>query len=422
MIGVNMRRHLLTIPTHKVCTEAIESYIKGLSSFDNSKNRKVVLVILDSSAPSSFEENHKILLKYRNNIEEVDFYHIKQEEFDCLVYNYLKKRVEKIPQRLLFGNEFSYGKMMNRLFMVSSILECDFLHRRDSDTYLQDYMGKIVDPLEIEFEFLGNTHYDGKIYMVGSSYIGDWGIDYSDVSDDFPLLKRLFRLSKKDYTEEELEKYILDKYINGSREFYAGKDELSFRKANYIDAGNYSIYEIFKYIPMNPSENTSGTDYIFHELLDLFKYSKMFHNRRVMHEYANDRYSLLSTDLYNEAKLYSRLVGVYNKVAINRIKDLEHPLTFESLNQHLIDSYLVSIDSDYVKQEIFRVIEEFELAYRQINDTKYNNFLDCIKRNHFDIAMKVEYKIKNHIQLLKLWEKIINSLRGNEKILKNFKI
>lgn len=419
-----MRLHMFTIPTHKECVKSILSHVEELVGFNKCAcyDELPVLVILDSSEPKAFTENHLALKKATGRLLHNKIYHVQQKEFDYLVNEYLEKDFNLKIRELLFGTEFSYGKMMNRLFLIAMMLRCDYLHRRDSDTYVQEYEGYIVNPFETELSFLGNTLDDNNIYMVGSSYIGDWGIDYSQISDDFQLLKKLFKLSKKSYTEEQLEQYIVDKYINGSKEYYQGKDEFSFKKSNYIDAGNYALYKIYNHIPMNPSENTSGTDYVFHDILSLFRNAKIFHNRRVIHEYDPLRYSLIPLDLYNEAKLYSRLVGIYNRLAINELSVCNEKINMENLNKKLMKAYGNCLKEESIKEEIFNTLQEFEQAYRMIDQPSYNQFLDYITLNSNNIIDNVQFKIKNHILLMSEWERVREKLNGKSYLLRQFEI
>lgn len=414
-------KHLFIIPTHKECISAIEGYLTELISIGSYTN--LVFVLLDSSKKEDFCKNHQKLLEYRRKVSDLSIYHVKQELLDRIIIESLEGNLSEKIINLLVGETFSYGKMMNRIAIIANLLGCNYIHRRDSDTRPQLFQNMSVSSLEIELKLLGSYWENKQIFMVGSSYVGDWGIDYSELSDDMNLLKKLFKLSKSNYTEEQLEDYIINKYINGSSDFYHGIDYYSFQQNNYIDAGNYSLYKIFNFIPVNPAINTSGTDYIYHELLEIYDYSKLFHNRRVVHEYSKNRYQLIPNNLYNEAKLYSRLVGIYNKKMCKYVqRKLQECNDFKNIRQLMIEGYNSLLSIEDMKNEVTKMISEFEHTYREIANKKYDDFLLSFDFNFDKIYENVKLKISNYIILLEYWDSIVSLTKNNCSLLGNLKI
>lgn len=404
-------KHILIIPTHLEAKDAIIDHVQELR--DISHLEEWAYVILDSSSKEDRHINEEAILECKKKMPDLRIYHIIQDEFDCAIKTVIHD--QRIFD-LLIGNQFSYGKMMNRISMIAIILDADYIHRRDSDTFIQ----KDASPLEIENIFLGSQFEDKEIMMVGSSYCGNWGIDYSDI-EDFSILKKLFRLSKPYYSDEQLTKYINDKYVMGSKEKYEGKDFFSFLQSDYIDAGNFSYQNIFKYIPVNPAVCTSGTDYIYHDYIDILKKGRLYHNRRVLHQYNDNRYNAIDYTSYTKAKLYSRLVKIFNSQMKKDLMDKK--IDLNNIDVAVSDAYKKILKKDDIDQLLMNMINDFYDSYLSIKDKKYDEILEYIKDNKQDIIESTKSKINDYTILIDHWKDIVNYLSSQfQNELKEFEV
>lgn len=388
------------IPTNKECTKYLKSILAEISFVEEKYNLFFYVVILDSATPNDYSKNHAYLknVKFKNS----KLLHICSQLLDDDITYNLNRRVSNNIIKLVTGNEFSYGKMNNKISIIANILGTDYIHRRDSDVALQYYNNNIVSPLEVEILTFLNTK---NIFMVGSSYIGDWGIDYKKYEDDLDLLLKLFALSKPNYSERELHQYIKEKYIYGCRDNYNGKDDISFKKSNYIDAGNFSIYKIFKYYPVPPAIGVSGTDYFYHFILNNLEKSKIFHNRRVLHKYSEDRYQITSNNTYDLSKLYSRVFTQYN----NEVLDIMTQNKNNVLNkQPLISAYQKTLQNKKVLNNSNDIISRFKEVYID----NYIGDIDFIKNiDNYKVIKKIELDVKEFIILIENWSLIMQNTK-----------
>lgn len=413
MFALNKSMHMYVIPTNRECGENIVSLLDEVRMICEKMNIEFIIVLLDSSIGAVSQKNRYIYKEYCQRYEMLNCYYISQKKFDYYVKNLLESyKFEKDDIELLIGDGISYGKVVNRTSLIATMLGCEYIHRRDSDTRLQ-YLdsGVILAPLELEMKYLGKTSKDipngssnNIIYMVGGSYKGNWGIDYEDLRNQKEQLYSLFRLSKPTWKKEKLEKYINDKYIYGCNENYL-VDEISFEKNGYIDVGNFSLYDIFKKCPVSPAMLTSGTDYFYHSLLNKLPNSKLYHNRRVIHKYDNKRYSDITIENYHLSKAQARCATLFENYLFdsNNKLDINSEHISVNLGKRLME--LAYYDCDH---ELIRILESMITTYAKTDMDKYIRCAKYINENKNKIIKNTKRDILYFGKLCMMWSELIS--------------
>ncbi len=418
-----MDKHLYFIPTNRECSSCIENIFDELEEVKNNiAFSNIYVLLLDSSDKKSQKLNKVAFIKKMEHIGIKHYFYLKQNDCD----DYISSIVCNHPQekkllKLLNGNVFSYGMAANRGFIIAASLGCKFVHRRDSDVFLQN---KNIIPLELELNYLGKSkkdvdklifeNTDSKksqiIYMVGSGYKGNWAIDYEDLCGDIETLIKLFHLSKPKYSRSELVRYINDKYINGTKENYIS-DEFSYKKSSDIDVGNLSIYDIFLKLPFSPAIATSGTDYFYHSILDCYNKSKLYHNRKVLHRYDDSRYDK-NRDMsqYHISKAKSRCSKIYYEKLYSK---LQIDSDKEEINVEKIYNQMINIANLDLVKEQEKVIDSMINIFKNTNLEKYQNMSNTISVNKNNIINQTSKDMIDHAFLIKYWNDIIFSAKNN---------
>ncbi|MGQ2283048.1 DUF6271 family protein [Apilactobacillus kunkeei] len=396
-------KHLYIIPTNRDARESVKSLVNDIKAVINNgllKSNQIYFVLLDSGNDIDFKLNHHQFLKSIRQLT-INSYHIPVTGLDYLLENHLDMDLSQ----LLIGEGFSYGKMVNKISIIANILNAQYIHRRDSDVYIQETRDETT-PLIAEVCAFKN---DPKCMMVGSSYIGAWGIDYSDVEDDIDTLRKLFSLSKPSYTDEQLDDYINNKYILGSKEHFDGNLIFSERKANYIDAGNFALKDIFQYIPVSPADVTSGTDYLYNTVLGKSDWKMLYHNDRVIHRYATDRYQRINHITYGDSKLLSRLMTKVTQTALN---DVKLSSDFKKMNEQLSNSYYVAVHSSDIKTKLMMTVDNFIEVYSTIPHDNYKKIASHISKNKKYYVDKTLNDVSKFILLIDKWESVMQQTRN----------
>lgn len=396
-------KHLYIIPTNRDARDSVKSLVNDIKAVINNgllKSNQIYFVLLDSGNDKDFKLNHQQFLKSIRQLT-INSYHIPVNGLDYLLENHLDMELSQ----LLVGEGFSYGKMVNKISIIANILNAQYIHRRDSDVYIQETQDETT-PLIAEVCAFKN---DPKCMMVGSSYIGAWGIDYSDVEDDIDTLRKLFSLSKPSYTDEQLDDYINNKYILGSKEHFNGNLIFSERKANYIDAGNFALKDIFQYIPVSPADVTSGTDYLYNTVLGKSDWKMLYHNDRVFHRYATDRYQMINHITYGDSKLLSRLM---TKVTQTALDDVKLSSDFKKMKEQLSNSYYFAIHSSDIKTKLMITVDNFIEVYSTIPHDNYKKIASHISKNKKYYVDKTLNDVSKFILLIDKWESVMKQTRN----------
>lgn len=175
-------KHLYAIPTNRDASKSIKGLANDIAvAIDEHVllPEQLIFVLLDSSTPATFDRNHA-QLKASFKALQITCLHIPVSAFDARLNQVLDPKLAA----LVVGSGFSYGKMVNKISIIAHLLGAHYIHRRDSDVYLQANNTQIT-PLIAEMRAFNEND---QFLLVGSSYLGAWGIDYSDVADDLPTL------------------------------------------------------------------------------------------------------------------------------------------------------------------------------------------------------------------------------------------
>lgn len=389
--------HLYVVPTNRRSVESISSLFTEIKDLPNFTG-----ILLDSSEGQDYLDNHNAFLKVKRDLTTV--YHVKQATLDDKLQSALLD--EGIPTaviELVTGNVFSYGRLMNRTSLIAEIFGCRYVHRRDSDTSLQYREGRVVKPIELE-----NRGFSDNKFLVGSSYIGDWGIDYKDVETDMSALKALFSLSKPAYSDAQLEDYITNKYVKGSTDVYHGMDVISSEKTNYIDVGNMAYRDIFRYLPVSPAVLTSGTDYLYLNIFDQLKLPMIYHNRRVNHQYTSNRYDLMSYLKYDQSKALSRVMKVYLSSIIGEIS----AQSMSDLGDSVAQLAREKANSSELAASANRTLTKFVKIYGSLPYTHYKEGAKLIDSMKSELIKKTQADVLEFATLAEMWPSIIKAVEN----------
>jgi len=429
-----MERHIYAIPTHRQCSESLDSLIREVtlseSGFCRDHEVDISVVVVDASEPEAAAKNRAALKTLSTKLNRFNTHHFTVESLDDMCNEALialgaRNREELSP--LLTGNKYSYGMAANRTFLLAAFFGADYLHRRDSDTFLQHTEAKnVLSPLDLELKYLGKKlgpagvvsprasapYLSDRIYMVGSGCVGDWSVDYEDlVEKNIESLYRLVQVSKPAMPYAEIKDYVDRKYVLGSREKYE-RDFLSLKFESFIDVGNSSVFEVYNQLPVSPAVQTSGVEYFFHEVLGALKMPKLYHNRKTIHRYDSGRYDKDKANSYHLTKAKARcLAPLY--ASLYKTIAAEPGEYFESgvFNADKISDCLMLLADKNIRREQEGILTLMANSYTETGITKYVEAAKYILSQKSAILEQSVRDVYNHALLTKEWPNLISWFR-----------
>lgn len=320
-----MKKHVYTIGTErKLVPEFISTYFEEAKIMQEQSGEETELVFVDESESPIAEKNREYLSANRN--DDVKYIYCGRELQSRLFKSIREEISDPSLVDLLDYQGYSYGRVMNKQFLIAGMLGADYLHRRDSDVKIEKemfgypsavenkYLGKCVG----DFRILSGSqqHLDEQIiYMAGSGYSGgsnwkaDFGIFLEQDSDLIYEVAGLFH-----YGDDLLKEYL--KEITEGNISITEKEKF-LPKHNHPKplCGNLAFYEIFKHIPCSTVLSTIGSDNLIRGFLKEMDMPIIYHTNYVYHEFGKERDS---KDIQYLLSYWPRMI---NKLAYYRLID-----------------------------------------------------------------------------------------------------
>ena len=275
-------KHSYWIPTNRRIDSCLYSYIQEIEFCTDQFRIDIPVFILDSGNFEIETLNKSAINILKLKYPKLQLYHLTLNLQKRIIESITKKAAASEWNMCFINDCVNYGAVMNRIFILAAVFGFDVIHRRDSDTFLQE---NCPYPLEFEINYIGKPYRDNepKVYLIGSSYIGEWNLNIKEfvINDD-----KLFHtfLNCLNIPESAHAPYMEETH-NGCKKKYKGDypQYITGQEIKLPEAGNFCVYELFRYFPCMFANYTIGTDYFLFKLAIMFGYPFIFHERRVHH-------------------------------------------------------------------------------------------------------------------------------------------
>lgn len=417
-------KHSYWIPTNRDIKKCLESYLEEIEYCQKKYQMNIPVFILDSGNEKCEKNNLETIIKLRKERPEVVIYYIPFEVQKKLIGHILevsglsKEKYQDcfIPERV------NYGAVMNKIYLLAAALQYDVIHRRDSDTVLQE---NCPYPLEIEIENIGkiNSNFDSdrKVAIVGSGYVGEWNLDIKEFVIGNNALFCTF-LSCLNIPDEGHEDFMKETYEDCEK--YFKEDVFQYvmgEETKMPEAGNFSIYRIFKDFPCLPADYTLGSDYFTFKMAIALEYPVIFHERRVFHTYHEGRKSAENMQCYikslskfcDHSPVYWYFV---NQVALPLMQEKKNKGTeFSNWDMKSILNKFGNgiIDLEDVVIETRK--DNLQRFAREFLSVKYPKEAEQIEQDVDSIIKECKADYVLHGELLKSWKQVIFAAEGENK-------
>lgn len=282
---MNSAPHTYWIPTNRDAGLPVRSYLNEIDYWFRLTGETMPLFLLDSGDADVERRNAGHVALARAAYPHLAIHHVTLERQQAVLGELL--RLADYPPAMLdwiAPRGSNYGAVMNKISLFAAALESNVIHRRDSDTRLQE---NCPYPLEFEMQSLGGGQ-GRRAYIAGSGYVGEWNLDLKPFLQVSPELFSRFWSDMG--VDPSLHQSIYEWVDGNSRALYhADQVDYSNEQGFYMpDAGNMGIRQLHLLFPSLPS-NAMSADYSVFKMAGAFGLPVAYHQRRVVHEYHSGR-------------------------------------------------------------------------------------------------------------------------------------
>lgn len=406
---------LYTIPTNRICLENAISYLKEIS-YVSEKYKETFLYLVLESGFGAVQDKNKQLFEEWNALhpdQKINYLTMDEQEkwIDIILKSYPIEKQEWLRDILLADkNHICYGSILNRTFLIAASLNMQSIHRRDSDTMLDD-SGVVPYPLEYEVTELGKF-YNNKIMLVGSSYMGEWAADFEAIYKKDPNL--LYRHVALNYPHRPM-----SEIIELTEKRYCKSDEITEIKLvqdRMVELGNCSYQDIYYKFPVCPAIKMMATDYFIHDILFACNNDILYHPGKVKHIHTSERQSERWFKSYNFRCARYKTFNLLMSRVFEEIKkeNEEHINYIDSLNSKILSEHIIKWNQSFdIRKEGRILLDELANIFTESGITEYIYVASEIRKNMESLIEDVQKAIRDLIFLLENWEQLILNAKEN---------
>jgi hypothetical protein len=402
--------HTYWIPTNRVVRPCLASYVRELDYWRRLTGEVVPAFILDSGNPAVEKVNEDAVAEVRAQYPMLHIQHVSYDEQRALVGQVM--RSAGLPASYVdhfVPGSTNYGAVMNKIALFAAANGSDFVHRRDSDTVLQDNC-----PFPIEAEMLAlrrNVAQGGSAAVtpaaVGSGYVGEWNMDLKPFIAASPELFSVFWGCLG--VDSSLHEQIYETLDQGSRDYYQ-HDDVGYTDRNGFnlpDAGNVALSKIYQLFPSLPS-NAMSSDYMPFRFARGCGIPIVYHQRRVVHEYHAERGDNIDGYL-NSLLKYSDLRPVYGKFEA-AVRAEKIAADFDVINRKR--AWFGEVMRSIIDQDKDARLKSLDRFVREFIAKRYPRWAEHHALTIEDTLEECIADYRKHIDLIVAWDKIMASARA----------
>lgn len=301
---------MLYIPTDRRCLPAITS---GLKEAQNMSADAPCWFALIEHWDAPYVREHAHLLRRTASARGDRILHVTPSMWTAFLAEVLRRTSLRAGERekitsMHLPRVTAYGVGPNKAALLAASANVGYLHRRDSDQVPDTRDGKPCIPCEPEVWATGRTVADvanrwqvddtstlddeqhaAKVHLTGSALIGDVSLDRRDLDEVDPSLSaRVHALAVPDASLEQLVSRLQTKYQRDPNVRY-DTDFFQVDTTGSTEMGISCIADCFLHLPEMPMRETLATDYTIKNLLYQLGSPVLFHSRKMIHVYEDQR-------------------------------------------------------------------------------------------------------------------------------------
>jgi hypothetical protein len=402
--------HTYWIPTNRVVRPCLASYVRELDYWRRLTGEVVPAFILDSGNPAVEKVNEDAVVEVGAQYPMLHIQHVSYHEQRALVSRVIQSA--GLPTSYVdyfVPGSTNYGAVMNKIALFAAANGSDFIHRRDSDTVLQDNCPFPLEAEMLALRRIGAEGGDGAVTpaAVGSGYVGEWNMDLKPFIAASPELFSVFWQCLG--VDSSLHEQIYATLDQGSRDYYQhdGVRYTDKNGFNLPDAGNVVLAKIYQLFPSLPS-NAMSSDYMPFRFARGCGIPIVYHQRRVVHEYHAERGDNIDGYLKSLLK-YSDLRPVYGALE-SAIRAEKIAVDFDVINRKR--AWFGEVLGSIIDQDKGARLKSMDRFVREFIAKRYPHWAEHHALTIEDTLEECIADYGKHIDLIVAWDKIMASARA----------
>ena len=422
-----MTGHLLAIPTNRLSEAAISSLGEEARRLESFASGPITLAVIDEGGSSVQEHNRTALALAAKGLTKTAVLHVPAATLDSISSECMSEANFDWPPEDP-TDSICYGRAANRLTILATLLNADYVHRRDSDVALSaNLRARAAYPIEVEARFLGKTvsetealpgsaeHRGQSVLLVGGGYTGAWAVRFEELAEqDLNAVHDLIHLVRPWAKRSDIEKSVDERFVKGCQAVY-DKDEFAFLKDTFIEGGNMAIERTLFALPFSPAIGVSGTDYLYHAVLNRFGQPMLSHNRRLHHEHGAER----ATEQAQQS--YQLLLARY-RCAARYYSHVYQALEASAAVAFVAGELNTSLIADAIERasELDLVAEEHEVLTRLVEiftrcaAPQFRSVGAWLESKRGTIVGRARGDLRRHGRLIRAWRPFLSAVAQRE--------
>ncbi|MGC9669672.1 DUF6271 family protein [Planosporangium sp. 12N6] len=405
------RRVCLTVPTNRECTATLAEVMSEAAYATERFGVEVCLLVLDSSADFAA---HARVLSRADNVWHLD--EPAQRDFLHRVIRRAGVGKPDLIADLMLPSALSYGACTNRAFLIAAALGCESVHRRDSDSYFQTYLGNKIFPIYAELLALGKPAHravavedrldpalrNATVAMVGGSFVGEMSVDLGEVRDHEAYYDLVSLWAADGLPEADRRALVADSFMGG-QPFTGDHSVLTVVDPMRVDMHNISFHGLHERVPLPPATDTIGSDYFLIHVAHRAHLPGVMHNRHIVNFHTQERKTDAGFLAYQMRFAKFILSMPYLHFIYERMTD-DDPAAIAAI---------VRESAGRADEPSSTKIVELERAYRRLGG-RFAGVADRIRDRRTSLLLEARRDVDDFALLIDAWAPLVEAARATE--------
>lgn len=423
-----MRRVCLVLPTNRPCVETITAIAEEAAFAAERLGVEVVLLILDSSSADSFARHARAAAEapLPSGVTVVHMNEASQRDFLLRVMENAHIVKPDLLLDLMLPTGVSYGACTNRAFLIASALDCESVHRRDSDSKYQVLHGAKVFPILHEVTSLGRpardavgdvtetrldpVHAAKPVVLVGGSFVGDMSVDIGEIARlDRDVYYDVVGLwAPGDWSAAKKRELADDSFVGtGNKTFTQDHSLLTIVDPMRIDMCNIAFHRVHEQMPLSPATETIGSDYFLHHVVFNAQLPGVLHNRDIVNFHTDERKTGGGFEAYQLRLVKFFLSMLYLHFVYGRLAEAGGSLLDSQFNVRTpVIAEFLRASTGLAKDENVERLESLGRSHRKLGG-RYADFADLMAVRGTRLLTEAEQDMVDFAILTESWEALV---------------
>ncbi|MFZ0666137.1 MAG: DUF6271 family protein [Acidimicrobiales bacterium] len=435
----------LFIPTHRDCSPVLPTLFAE-ARYAAQREKQAIVCVIEHNLSEDLSDKHKqilLRLQQESGIRTLQMTGAKRRVFVDHTLSRLPPSLGADHDRLrsiLLPAGISYGSGPDLAFLLAINLGCDFVHRRDSDVYLDEHRPDAL-PIELELGAIGKSikdlklvaeppegvleKRDTRVRLVGTSTFGALTLDRRDLFAAGEEYAVAFQQLGRPGVERHIVREEAVSYLQEEPSTRYDTDFYELDEDGRVEMEACCFWEAFRFLP-EMTTDIMGCDYMIKDALWQAGLLSIFHSRKLRHRYEQARADQTDLDFAVNYSLrdvqYIQIGRIWQEQA-RIIRDGSRPL-FDDTGFHA-DVYAEAFDA--ASERCGAVLEEVRKGAQSVYESaaaaasgplasRLRAVAEALEKAGTGLDRHVVEAVSDFTFLVRAWPSLISAAEGSQML------